>query len=543
MNTYDFIIIGAGSAGCVLANRLSENPNNSVLLVEAGGPDSKNEIKIPGAYGKLHRSEVDWAFWTEPQENVGNRKIFIPRGKTLGGSSSTNAMAYVRGNPADYDQWAALGNEGWAYKDLLPYFKKSENNHDFDGEFYGKDGPLHVKLADEPHLLGERFIEACEAAGIPSNPEYNGKQQLGASLLQYTIHRQQRQSTATAFLKPALHRKNLTVKTKLKVSKIMINNDIATGIETLDLRSNKTSYLASKEVIVSAGAMQSPQLLMLSGIGDSKYLREFGIELKKDLPGVGQNLQDHIWSGVSTWSRIHTENHGLKLLPMGSALMKYLLFKKGPLTNGPLTANAFLDLNRIDGVPDIQFHFVTSAIKEDYSTDIYDIKTFPKTSGFSIMAILLHPKSRGYIGLKNSDPNSPPLIQPNLLAEKEDKDLLIQGLLKAKEVMDKHPLKQFQKSDSLLPRLFDPQSLEEHIHKTLETLYHPVGTCKMGNDKTAVVDSSLRVKGIKNLRVADASIMPNIISGNTNAACIMIGEKASDLILSQSEKPEHSLTI
>ncbi len=226
MNTFDYIIIGAGSAGCVLANRLSENPENTVLLVEAGGPDSKNEIKIPGAYGKLHRSEVDWAFWTELQEHVGGRKIFIPRGKTLGGSSSTNAMAYVRGNPKDYDDWANMGNPGWSFKEVLPYFNKSESNQDFIGPYYGKNGPLHVAYSEQPHFMGSKFIEACEEAGIPYNQEYNSENQLGASLLQFTIKNNQRQSAATAFLKPVITRKNLTIKTNIKVSKIMIKNNM-----------------------------------------------------------------------------------------------------------------------------------------------------------------------------------------------------------------------------------------------------------------------------------------------------------------------------
>lgn len=529
--SYDYLIIGAGSAGCVLANRLSEDPKNSVLLLEAGEPDKKMEIHIPGAYSKLNRSEVDWAFWTEPQENVNDRKIFIPRGKTLGGSSSTNAMAYVRGNRLDFDEWKALGNKGWGYEEVLPFFKKSEYNEDFKGEFYGSEGPLHVSYSRQPHPLGHCFIEACGSIGIPHNEEYNGANQFGAAMLQFTIKNNTRQSTAAAFLKPIINRKNLTIRTNAHVSKILIENNQAVGVELISKKGKRETIICKKEVILSAGSIQSPQLLMLSGIGNQDYLKKFGIDTKFHLPGVGQNLIDHVWSGVSIWSNILTNNHELKIMSQIQGLFKHLLFKKGPLGNSPLTANAFLSSE--DGLdrPDLQFHFVPSAISEDYSTDIYDLDTYPRKSGFSIMVILIRPESKGFIGLRSANPLDPPLIQPNFFSDKRDLKRLVRGMHLAKKVMDAPALKKHQVGDIFFPESFEEKKLEDHIKRSLETLYHPVGTCKMGQDEMAVVDESLKVRGIKGLRIADASIMPTIISGNTNAACIMIGEKASDLIL------------
>lgn len=525
----DYIIIGAGSAGCVLANRLSENPQHKVLLLEAGAPDKKLDIHIPGAYGNLHRTSVDWQFWTEPQHHVGNRKIYLPRGKVLGGSSSTNAMAYVRGSKYDFDDWAALGNKGWSYNDLLPYFSKSEHNKDFQNQYHGQNGPLHVQLGESPSALSPLFIKACVDTGIPHQPDYNGEEQLGCQMLQFTIKNGKRQSAATAFLKPILHRTNLNVLTNAQVTKIIIEDQKAVAVEYIH-HGRKHRIQANKEIILSAGAFQSPQILMLSGIGHAKELTKLNIPVVHHLPGVGQNLQDHVWSGVSGLSDLPSGNQLLKPWPKIKAILEYLIKRTGPLCNSPLEANAFWSTTG-GHRPDIQFHFVPLSIAPDYSTDIYDLKTYRTQDGFGLLSILLKPKSRGYVGLRSADPFAAPLIQPNFLAHPDDQAVLLKGMRKAIQIVQTSAFSTNCKIE--VPVNDSDDTLLNHVVKSLETLYHPVGTCKMGQDHLAVVDDSLNVHGIKGLRVADASIMPEITSGNTNAATIMIGEKAADMILNK----------
>ena len=530
---YDYIIIGAGSAGCILANRLSEDPSKTVLLLEAGGPDRKMEIHIPAGYGKLHRTEVDWGFWTEPQAHVLDRKLYLPRGKTLGGSSSTNAMAYVRGNHADYDEWAALGNAGWAYRDVLPYFRKSECNEDIRNEFHGNSGELQVGFAKSFGTpFADAFIKACIENGFERNDDYNGARQEGAGRFQFTIKNGKRHSAAAAFLRPAMQRKNLTVLTYALAHRVVLEGGRATGVEVA-LKGGAPQYFkASREVVLSAGAFASPQLLLLSGIGDTEILKQHGIECLHELPGVGKNLQDHLFYGVSALSTIQKGmNHEIRPLNQLLGLAQFLLTRKGPMTTSPLEAVAFGSTPASPGRVDFQFHFAPLQIGDDYSVDFYDLSTFPPADGYTILPTLLRPKSRGYVALHSKHPEQAPLIQPNFLEAEADRTLLVETGKKALEIMQSDAFGPFRKTILTPPDRSSDEGILLHIQKQLETVYHPVGTCKMGNDEMAVVDSALRVHGIEGLRVIDASIMPTIVSGNTNAPVYMIAEKGADMIL------------
>ncbi|UFH55332.1 GMC family oxidoreductase [Spirosoma sp. KNUC1025] len=543
--TFDYIIVGAGSAGCVLANRLSANPENTVLLLEAGGPDKKMEIHIPAAYTKLHGSAVDWAFWTEPQMALNGRRMYQPRGKTLGGCSSTNAMAYVRGNARDYDDWAALGNAGWGFEDVLPYFIRSERNEQYEQlnpKYHGSNGPLNVTYATRFQTpLAEAFVESCKQTGITQNNDYNGPEQEGVGMFQFTMKDGRRHSAASAFLKPALNRPNLKVITHAYTTQILLQHDRAIGVEFITGKNLTQRAMVRKEVILSAGAFQSPQLLMLSGIGPADALRAVGIKVRKELPGVGQNLQDHVFTGISSLSsqRGSSANFYLKPFNQLKAFAQYFINRTGPLTIGPIEAVAFMKTDRAstDRI-DMQFHFVPGHFGNDDQTDVYNLATYPHTDGYTILPTLLKPKSRGYIGLRSSNPLDAPVIQPNYFAEETDRHVLISGLRKAIEVSQAEAFRAYSLGIHLPVNYSSDEDLWQHIIARSETVYHPVGTCRMGplSDEQAVVDETLRVWGIESLRVVDASIMPTIVSGNTNAPVIMIAEKAADMILSESSR-------
>ena len=519
---HDYVIVGAGSAGCVLANRLSEDPSVRVLLLEAGGKDRSLNIKIPAAFPKQFHTKLDWDFATEPETHVDGRSLYIPRGKALGGSSSMNAMLYVRGRPLDYDTWEAQGAPGWGYRDVLPYFLKSEDNARGASEYHGAGGPLRVSEQRSPRPLDRQLLEASEAAGIPRIADYNGPEQDGASMFQVTQRNGQRFSVADAYLRPALGRPNLEVRTKATVLGIELEDGRAVGVRLRRGRGGVEVVRAGREVLLSAGAIGSPQLLLLSGVGPAQELRATGIDVLHDLPGVGRNLQDHPFVTV-IWEV--TDQDTLYGADKPKPLAEWLLRRSGPLSSTVAEVVAFTRTR--GGLPaaDIQFH-MGAAYFEDHGAETYDGHCMV------IAPVLISPKARGRVWLRSADPMAKPRIVTNTLSEPEDVESMIAGMRLAREIAAQRPLSEVVvKELKPGPGAVEREELEADLRRRLMLIYHPVGTARMSDThEEAVVDSQLRVHGLEGLRVIDASVMPTIVGGNTNAPTIMIAEKAADII-------------
>ena len=516
---YDYIVVGSGSAGSVLANRLS------VLLLEAGGSDKSLFVRMPAGIGKLSTPRFNWLFDTAPQAAMNGRRMYWPRGKLLGGSSSINAMVYMRGQSADYDHWRQLGNTGWSYADVLPFFVKAERNERLHDEFHGRDGPLNVAERPYSNLLSHVFIEAAQQAGIPLNPDFNGAAQLGCGMFQVTQKNGERWSVTSAYLHPAAARANLTILTKARATRVIVENGRAVGIEYVRGRKRCTAG-ARQEVLLAAGAINSPQLLLLSGIGPAAELRAVGVAPVLDLPGVGKNLQDHLNVNIvqRTTRPVTLDGKGSGLASLAVAL-EFLLFKTGPGTSNIAEAGAFVVSRLGAATPDIQYHFIPAQVVDHARTEL-------DGHGITLHACCLRPESRGEIRLDSADPLRPPVIDPRYLASDYDRKILIDGIRRGREILAAPAFKPWL-GEERLPGAANQSDAEidAFIRATAETEYHPVGTCKMGSDPMAVVDERLRVRGIERLRVIDASIMPTIVSGNTNAPTIMIAEKGSELVL------------
>ena len=501
MTVYDYIVIGAGSAGCVVANRLTEDPDTTVLLLEAGNPDTKPEIQIPAECINLIGTEVDWSYFSEPEPYLNDRKILCSRGKVVGGSSSINFMMYLRGNAHDYDHWQELGNPGWSYQNVLPYFKKSEHQQRGANAYHSVDGELSVSDLIAPAPISHRFVEACVAAGYDYNPDFNAKQQEGAGTYQHTIKDGKRHSAA-AFLLPILQRLHLTVTTGVFVTRLLFEGTRAVGVEYLH-EGMLHQVRVNKDVILSAGAFDSPKLLMLSGIGDAEQLQALGIPVVVDLPGVGQNLQDHILVPVVYQST--QDLHFASTSSIGEAGL--YLHSEG---NSEIA-------------PDLQFFFApVQFLPLDYPAAAF---------GFSVAVALTRLQNRGSVSLRSSDPQDTPMIRMNFLQSEADVQKLVAAIKLTRQLFHMSHFDEFRGAE-IAPGadVQSDEALIAYIRDAGNTVWHPVGTCKMGTDPMAVVDSELRVHGIEGLRVADASIMPTITTGNTNAPTIMIGEKAADLI-------------
>lgn len=518
--SYDYIIIGAGSAGCVLANRLSADGRERVLLLEAGSRDWNPFIHMPGGLGRLFGPSVNWRFHTIPQKHLDNRAVWYPQGKTLGGSSSINAMIYIRCQKEDYDNWAAQGNEGWGYEDVLPYFRRAEDNNRLADRYHGDGGPLCVSDQVGPHLLSRAFVKAVQQYGLPPNADFNGETMYGAGLYQVTCRDGRRRSTAVSYLHPIRNRSNLTVQTHAHVTRIVVQDGRATGVEV-----NGRVVSAAKEVILSSGAINSPRLLMLSGIGAADELSALGIKPVHNLPGVGKNLHDHICTNVHVQTKDRITYDGQDKFPRSFLHgMQWLLYRTGPVSSVIVEGGGFFQTEG-ETLPNLQIHIAPATVVRGGQSTI-------PGHGFTVNSTFLRPRSRGQVTLASANPSDEPLIDPNYMADPYDRQMAIESVRIIRKVLEQPAIAKLIAHERL-PGI-QAQTDEEimaYVRQYGCCDYHPVGTCKMGRDEMSVVDPDLKVHGLTGLRVIDSSIMPVLTSGNTNAPTIMIGEKGADLIM------------
>lgn len=521
--SFDYIISGAGTSGCVLASRLTEDPDVSVLLLEAGGPDSNYLFHWPAGFAKMTKGIASWGWSTVPQKHMKDRVMWYTQAKVVGGGSTINAQVYTRGNAEDYDGWRDEGGcEGWGYRDILPYFKRAEGNERFHDDYHGTDGPIGVTMPKSALPICDAFIRAAQQAGIPYNPDFNGRYQRGAGYYQLTQKNARRSSAATGFLNPARSRRNLTVISGALATRIMVEKGRAVGLKAI-VNGETKEYRSEREILITSGAIGSPRLLMLSGIGPADHLKSVGVDVVHDLPGVGSNLQDHVDICVlSECTGDHSYDGLQKPHRMMMAGLQYLLFKSGPVVSSLFETGAFWYADPEARSPDIQFHFGQGSGIEAGIAKL-------DNAGVTLNSAFLRPRSRGTVRLATANIADAPLIDPNFWSDPYDLQISLRGLELAREIMSQPALKPFVKRE-VLPGVNDPAELFEYACRMAKTDHHPVGTCKMGHDSMAVVGTDLKVHGLEGLRVGDSSIMPFINSSNTNAPTTMIGEKASDLI-------------